>query len=92
MMLDKIITLPPGGGRRYEMGKLTALFKADEADTDAKYSVSEWVLEPGRKVSAHIATRPMKRSSLSSTELLNCCSTGIGRGSLQDRSCGSPRG
>lgn len=54
MILDEIIMLPPGGGRRYAMGKLTALFKADEADTDAKYSVSEWVLEPGQEgVGAH---------------------------------------
>lgn len=50
----EIIALPPGGGRRYEMGKLTALFKADEADTGAAYSISEWVLQPGQGgVGAH---------------------------------------
>lgn len=54
MTSDKIITLPPGGGRRHEMGKLAALFKADEADTNARYSVSEWLLEPGQEgVGAH---------------------------------------
>ena len=42
-----VISLEPGSGRRYEMGKLTALFKADEAETDARYSVSEWILQPG---------------------------------------------
>lgn len=44
-----VIELPPGGGRRYEMGKLTALFKADEDDTHAAYSVSEWILQPGQE-------------------------------------------
>lgn len=44
----KVIELPPGGGRSYEMGKLTALFKADENDTRAAYSVSEWILQPGQ--------------------------------------------
>ena len=51
---EQVIALPPGGGRRYEMGKLTALFKADEAETSAAYSVSEWLLEPGQEgVGAH---------------------------------------
>jgi mannose-6-phosphate isomerase-like protein (cupin superfamily) len=36
------------------MGKLTALFKADEAETRAAYSVSEWILQPGQGgVGAH---------------------------------------
>ncbi|SFG45387.1 Cupin domain protein [Palleronia marisminoris] len=52
---EEIIALPPDGGRRYEMGKLTALFKADEADTAARYSVSEWILAPGQTgVGAHL--------------------------------------
>jgi mannose-6-phosphate isomerase-like protein (cupin superfamily) len=34
------------GGRRYEMGKLWAVFKADEAETQERYSVSEWWLHP----------------------------------------------
>lgn len=51
---NRIIQLPAGGGRRYEMGKLTALFKVDEADTSAAYSVSEWILQPGQEgVGAH---------------------------------------
>ena len=50
----KVIELPAGGGRRYVMGKLTALFKADEAETGAAYCVSEWILEPGQPgVGAH---------------------------------------
>ena len=52
--LRKVIELPPGGGRRYEMGRLTALFKADEEETGATYSVSEWILAPGQDgVGAH---------------------------------------
>ncbi|MBL0935446.1 MAG: cupin domain-containing protein [Rhizobiaceae bacterium] len=49
-----IICLPPGGGRRYEMGRLTALFKADGSETDEAYSASEWLLDPGQPgVGAH---------------------------------------
>lgn len=49
-----VIHLPPGGGRRYGMGRLTALFKADEDETEAGYSVSEWILDPGQDgVGAH---------------------------------------
>jgi len=43
---DGAIVLPPSGGRRYEMGALAAVFKADEAETRERYSVSEWWLEP----------------------------------------------
>jgi mannose-6-phosphate isomerase-like protein (cupin superfamily) len=42
------IVLPKGGGRAYACGPLlTAIFKADEDETDARYSVSEWRMEPG---------------------------------------------
>lgn len=51
---DGIIRLPPGGGRRYAMGRLTALFKADGAETGERYSASEWLLDPGQPgVGAH---------------------------------------
>jgi mannose-6-phosphate isomerase-like protein (cupin superfamily) len=40
------IVLPRNGGRRYEMGALSAIFKADEAETEERYSVSEWWLRP----------------------------------------------
>lgn len=42
-----LILLKAEDGRRYEMGGMTAIFKADEAETDSRYSVSEWLLEPG---------------------------------------------
>lgn len=40
------IVLPRNGGRHYEMGTLHAVFKADEAETQERYSVSEWWLQP----------------------------------------------
>jgi Mannose-6-phosphate isomerase len=40
------IVLNPGEGRSYAMGQMTAIFKADEGETDAAYSISEWYLEP----------------------------------------------
>lgn len=43
---DKPILLAPGEGRAYAMGGMNAVFKADEAETAATYSVSEWWLEP----------------------------------------------
>ena len=40
------IVLAPGGGRPYEMGRIRAVFKADEDETARTYSISEWWLEP----------------------------------------------
>ncbi len=40
------IVLPPGQGRSYPMGRISAVFKADGAETQHKYSISEWWLEP----------------------------------------------
>lgn len=40
------VFLPPGQGRSYPMGRISALFKADEGETRHAYSVSEWWLEP----------------------------------------------
>ena len=45
----KPIFLPPGGGRSYPMGRIAAIFKADNAETGRAYSVSEWWLEPNTK-------------------------------------------
>jgi len=42
----KPIVLEPGAGRAYPMGRISAVFKADEAETGSRYSVSEWWLEP----------------------------------------------
>jgi quercetin dioxygenase-like cupin family protein len=39
------IVLAPGAGRRYEMGRMRADFKADGAETAEGYSISEWSLE-----------------------------------------------
>ncbi len=40
------ILLKAGEGRTYNCGKMAAVFKADENETDNKYSISEWWLEP----------------------------------------------
>ena len=42
----KPVVLAPGEGRHYPMGRISAVFKADEAETASQYSVSEWWLEP----------------------------------------------
>lgn len=38
--------LPPGVGRPYPMGRISAVFKADSEETRGGYSVSEWWLDP----------------------------------------------
>ena len=40
------VVLGPGEGREYPMGRISALFKADGAETASRYSISEWWLEP----------------------------------------------
>jgi mannose-6-phosphate isomerase-like protein (cupin superfamily) len=40
------IYLPRESGRRYELGAMQAVFKADGAETGNRYSVSEWWLDP----------------------------------------------
>lgn len=42
----KPIFLPPQGGRQYPMGRIAAAFLADGAETNERYSISEWWLEP----------------------------------------------
>ena len=38
--------LKTGEGRVYNCGTMTAVFKADENETENQYSISEWWLEP----------------------------------------------
>ena len=40
------VFLKPGEGRPYMMGGMSSIFKADNAETNSKYSISEWWLEP----------------------------------------------
>lgn len=44
---DEVIFLPPGEGRSYQAGPMFAVFKADGAETEDAYCVSEWWLEAG---------------------------------------------
>jgi len=41
------IVLDADQGRSYPCGKMRALFKADGAETNNAYSISEWTLDPG---------------------------------------------
>ena len=43
------VILGPGEGRAYPMGRISAVFKADGAETDHRYSMSEWWLDPYTK-------------------------------------------
>jgi quercetin dioxygenase-like cupin family protein len=45
----KPVVLHPGAGRPYPMGRISAVFKADEAETANTYSISEWWLEAHTK-------------------------------------------
>ena len=40
------VFLSPGGGRSYPMGRISAFFKADGDESQSRYSISEWWLEP----------------------------------------------
>jgi mannose-6-phosphate isomerase-like protein (cupin superfamily) len=42
----EVLILAEGEGRVYNCGTMTAVYKADENETNEKYSVSEWWLEP----------------------------------------------
>jgi mannose-6-phosphate isomerase-like protein (cupin superfamily) len=44
---SEVIFLPPGRGRSYRAGPMHAVFKADGAETQSLYCVSEWWLEAG---------------------------------------------
>ncbi len=46
MLKRRPIVLPPDGGRSYPMDRISAVFKADGGETQDRYSVSEWWLEP----------------------------------------------
>ncbi|HMJ11694.1 MAG TPA: cupin domain-containing protein [Polyangiaceae bacterium] len=45
-MKRKGIFVRPSAGRSYPMGRIASVFLADGAETDEKYSISEWWLEP----------------------------------------------
>ncbi|GGY83121.1 hypothetical protein GCM10011613_29980 [Cellvibrio zantedeschiae] len=47
--MRKPIILLPGAGRAYDMGTMSAVFKADGDEANGAYSISEWWLEPYSK-------------------------------------------
>jgi quercetin dioxygenase-like cupin family protein len=42
----KAVILGPNEGRAYPMGRIGAIFKADGVETESRYCISEWWLEP----------------------------------------------
>jgi hypothetical protein len=60
------VVLAPGEGRSYPMcDRLSAVFKADGDETDGRYSISEWWLEPHTKGPGTHSTPKMTCSSSS---------------------------
>jgi quercetin dioxygenase-like cupin family protein len=49
MSIREAVILEPGKGRSYLMGRIDAVFKADGAETQNQYTISEWWLEPHTK-------------------------------------------
>lgn len=43
------VVVRPGAGRKYPMGPVAAVFKADGEETAGRYSISEWWLKPFTK-------------------------------------------
>lgn len=48
-LLRSPLFLRPGEGRKYPMGRIEALFLADQDETGHRYSISQWWLEPHTK-------------------------------------------
>jgi mannose-6-phosphate isomerase-like protein (cupin superfamily) len=47
-MSDEPIILSRGAGRAYDLGSMRGVFKADGAETQDRYCVSEWSVDPGQ--------------------------------------------
>jgi mannose-6-phosphate isomerase-like protein (cupin superfamily) len=45
----KAVHLPPHAGRKYAMGPVQAIFKADGSETRERFSISEWWLDAKTK-------------------------------------------
>lgn len=43
---ESVIFTPPGSGRQYHMGAMSSVFFADGMETNNRYCVSEWWLDP----------------------------------------------
>ena len=46
--MPDVIILAPGQGRHYPCGPMQSVFLADGAETDDRYSVSIWWVDPGQ--------------------------------------------
>ena len=67
----KTLILTEGQGRVYNCGTMTAIFKADENETNEKYSVSEWWLEPNSDGPGPLHTKKMTKYFTFWKELLH---------------------
>lgn len=64
----KPLVLNPDEGRAYSMGRMSAIFKADLAETNSTLSVSEWWMEPNTEGPLFTNTRkPMSFMLLKAT-------------------------
>jgi mannose-6-phosphate isomerase-like protein (cupin superfamily) len=45
-MSNQPLVVAPGAGRAYDLGPMRGVFKADGPETDDRYCVSEWFVEP----------------------------------------------
>ncbi|TVX98681.1 cupin domain-containing protein [Cohnella terricola] len=43
--INDVLFVTPGLGRKYNMGSMSSVFLADGAETNSRYSVSEWWLD-----------------------------------------------
>jgi mannose-6-phosphate isomerase-like protein (cupin superfamily) len=48
-LLPGVILLPPGEGRQYSCGPMHSIFLADGEETQDRYSVSIWRVDPGQR-------------------------------------------
>jgi Mannose-6-phosphate isomerase len=44
--ISEVLFVPPGSGRKYNMGAMSSIFLADGVETNNQYCVSEWWLDP----------------------------------------------
>lgn len=68
-LTDNILLLKPGEGRKYILGGMTAVFKADESETDHKYGVATWWLDPNTEGKPEKALFPGAHAHESKVEI-----------------------
>ena len=67
------VVLAPDEGRSYAMGRLSAVFKADAAETGQGYSISEWWLDPHTKGPGPHSHPTHKPEAVAAEPSARCC-------------------